>query len=66
MAPWAQAEINANLLSARQGTTPEKLRAIYGPERYDRLVAIKRQYDSCNLFRINHNIAPVVSAKSHA
>ena len=51
-----------NLLSARQGTTPEELRAIYGPERYDRLAAIKKQYDPRNLFRMNHNIAPAKSA----
>jgi hypothetical protein len=62
LAPWAQDEMMPNLLSARQGTTPEELRAIYGPERYDRLAAIKKQYDPRNLFRMNHNIAPAKSA----
>jgi uncharacterized protein len=56
MAPWLQDETVPNLLSAQQGTTPKDLRVIYGPERYDRLVAIKKRYDSRNLFRVNHNI----------
>jgi FAD/FMN-containing dehydrogenase len=59
MAPWSQDEMMPNLLGARQGTTPEELRAIYGSERYDRLAAIKGRYDPCNLFRMNHNIIPV-------
>ena len=32
--------------------------AIYGPAKLDRLVALKRQYDPANLFRLNHNIPP--------
>jgi hypothetical protein len=58
LAPWAQDEMNSNLLTARQGTTPEELRAAYGHERYDRLAAIKKRYDPRNVFRMNHNIAP--------
>jgi hypothetical protein len=34
-----------------------RVRAAYGPN-YDRLVEIKRRYDSDNLFRLNQNIAP--------
>ncbi|RZN33742.1 FAD-binding oxidoreductase [Bradyrhizobium sp. Leo121] len=66
MRPWVQDEIVPNLLSAHQGTTPENLRAIYGRERYDRLVAIKRQYDPRNLFRMNHNIVDVARAENDA
>jgi hypothetical protein len=58
VAPWAQDEMHANLLTESQGTTPEEMRASYGPERYDRLAAIKKRYDSRNLFRMNHNITP--------
>jgi FAD/FMN-containing dehydrogenase len=64
VAPWAQAETMPNLLAASQGTTAEELRAIYGPDRYDRLVAIKQRYDPRNLFRMNHNIRPAPSQLS--
>lgn len=30
----------------------------YGPQKFERLVALKRQYDAANLFRMNHNIPP--------
>jgi hypothetical protein len=32
--------------------------AIYGPERYEHLAAVKKTYDPANMFRINHNVAP--------
>jgi FAD/FMN-containing dehydrogenase len=32
--------------------------AVYGPERYQRLAAVKKAYDPANVFRINHNVAP--------
>ncbi|WP_329459882.1 FAD-binding oxidoreductase [Streptomyces sp. NBC_01497] len=32
--------------------------AIYGPERYERLAAVKKLYDPANMFRINHNVVP--------
>jgi FAD/FMN-containing dehydrogenase len=38
--------------------TSERIRAAYGPERYERLVAVKRRLDPENIFRFNHNIAP--------
>jgi hypothetical protein len=30
----------------------------YGPEKFERLVAVKRTYDPTNFFRINQNIPP--------
>jgi FAD/FMN-containing dehydrogenase len=32
--------------------------AIYGPSKFERLVALKRRYDPENIFRLNHNIPP--------
>jgi hypothetical protein len=38
-----------------EGTDPA---TIYGPEKMERLVAIKRAWDPDNVFRVNHNIRP--------
>ena len=37
---------------------PERVRAAYGPEKYDRLQALKQKYDPDNFFRINQNVSP--------
>jgi hypothetical protein len=34
------------------------VRAIYGNEKYDKLVTLKRKYDPDNFFRLNQNIRP--------
>lgn len=36
----------------------EAIRQAYGPEKYDRLKALKRRYDADNFFRLNQNIPP--------
>ena len=36
----------------------ERVKAAYGAEMYDRLVALKNRYDPRNLFRLNQNIKP--------
>jgi hypothetical protein len=43
----------ANFLSS---ATPADVAAIYPPETYRRLAAVKREYDPANLFAGNHNI----------
>jgi FAD binding domain/Berberine and berberine like len=36
----------------------ERIRAAYGPQKYDRLKALKRRCDPDNFFRLNQNIPP--------
>jgi FAD binding domain/Berberine and berberine like len=52
--PWHQG-VYVNFLGDEGA---ERVRAAYGPEKYDRLQALKRKYDPDNYFRINQNIAP--------
>jgi hypothetical protein len=41
-----------------EGASPERVKAAYAPEDYERLVALKDRYDPQNLFRFNRNISP--------
>jgi FAD/FMN-containing dehydrogenase len=36
----------------------DRIKSSYGPEKYERLTALKKKYDPDNFFRINHNIPP--------
>jgi FAD/FMN-containing dehydrogenase len=49
--------VYVNFLSdAEEGE--DRVRAAYGPEKYDRLKTLKRNWDPDNFFRINQNISP--------
>ena len=41
-----------------QDEGPDRIRQAYGASKYDRLQALKRQYDPDNFFRLNQNISP--------
>ncbi len=58
LSPWTARRNMVNFLSPDEATDAEGVRQVYGPERYDRLAAVKRTYDPGNVFRFNHNIVP--------
>ncbi|MEU5088340.1 BBE domain-containing protein [Streptomyces sp. NPDC021356] len=58
LAPWALERNMVNFLSPDEATDPDGVRAVYGPERYGRLAAVKRRHDPSSVFRFNHNVAP--------
>jgi hypothetical protein len=53
--PWAGERRLPNFLAPEEATDAVE---VYGPERYERLSAVKKTYDPANMFRINHNVAP--------
>jgi FAD/FMN-containing dehydrogenase len=61
MRPWTvdQAPL-PNFISADEGAA--RLRASYGDEKFERLVALKDKYDPENVFALNQNIPPSMPA----
>jgi FAD/FMN-containing dehydrogenase len=55
MRPWEGDRRYPNNLAPEEAVDAA---AIYGPERYKRLAAIKKTYDPTNMFRLNHNVLP--------
>jgi len=55
MSPYAEAGIYSNFVGDPSASA---VRAGFGPEKYARLVEIKREYDPENVFRNNTNIPP--------
>jgi hypothetical protein len=57
MKPFESESVYVNYL----GTEGEdRVKAAYGPAKYERLVALKNKYDPTNFFRLNQNIKPTV------
>jgi FAD/FMN-containing dehydrogenase len=58
MQPFSTGAVYVNYLGREADEGRERIRAAYGPEKYERLVALKHKYDPTNLFRLNQNIEP--------
>ena len=56
MKPYEVGTPFPNFIAADEGAA--RLQASYGPEKYERLLALKRQWDPDNRFRLNQNIDP--------
>jgi FAD/FMN-containing dehydrogenase len=59
MEPFAIPGISLNFTSDQ---TEDKVKASFGSEKYERLVALKNKYDPTNLFRLNQNIKPTAQS----
>jgi hypothetical protein len=57
MRPYETGATYLNFLEL-DGASPERVRAAYSPEDWQRLVELKNRYDPDNLFRFNRNIPP--------
>jgi len=55
MKPFSAGKVYVNFL---MDEGQDRVRAAYGQEKYERLVALKRRYDPDNFFRFNQNIKP--------
>jgi FAD/FMN-containing dehydrogenase len=56
MQPFSAGGVYVNYLGQEADEGRERIRAAYGPAKYERLLALKKKYDPGNLFRINQNI----------
>jgi FAD/FMN-containing dehydrogenase len=54
--PYVSSAVYANHMTGEEG--PERIRAAYGGNKYEKLAALKAKFDPANLFRLNHNILP--------
>ena len=60
MQPYCVEGVYVNYLGQEPYEGEKRIKAAYGPEKFDRLVALKNKYDPTNLFRLNQNIQPTV------
>jgi hypothetical protein len=58
MQPYSTGGVYVNYLGREADEGADRIKAAYGPEKYQRLVALKNKYDPTNLFRLNQNIRP--------
>jgi hypothetical protein len=58
MQPYSTGSVYVNYLGQEADEGADRIKAAYGPEKYQRLSMLKRKYDPTNLFRLNQNIRP--------
>jgi hypothetical protein len=58
MQPFTRDTVYVNYMDMRDEA--DRIKAAYGAEKYERLVALKNKYDPTNLFRLSKNIEPTV------
>ena len=58
MQPYSTGGVYVNYLGREADEGANRIKAAYGPEKYQRLAALKNKYDPTNLFRMNQNIRP--------
>ena len=58
MDPYASEGVYVNYLGTESDEQGSRVKAAYGPGKFEKLVALKRKYDPTNLFRMNQNIRP--------
>ena len=61
MEPFTIPGISLNFTSDQ---SEEKLKASFGFEKHERLVALKEKYDPMNLFRLNQNVKPMAQSSA--
>lgn len=60
MQPFSSDAVYVNYLGQEADEGAQRIRDAYGPEKYERLLALKNRYDPANLFCMNQNITPTV------
>jgi FAD/FMN-containing dehydrogenase len=60
MQPFSSGAVYVNYLGQAADEGAERIKEAYGVAKYERLLALKKQYDPTNLFRLNQNINPLV------
>ena len=58
MQPYSSGGVYVNYIGQEGDEGDARVKDAYGPEIYERLVALKNKYDPTNLFRLNQNIKP--------
>jgi len=56
--PHASGDVYVNYLGQEADEGEDRIRAAYGAQKYERLRALKQEYDPQNMFRMNQNIKP--------